>query len=258
MAVATMMVFGFMLAVTAPGPPAEVALVLTYAALGGAALAFILYGLAYALVHSWFSRNANWAVPALIPALALMLPWFGGLMHTAYIETGFAIPADAVPVSLYWRYAAPLKPLGLAVACALLVVALAGWMRHYHQWVHSRGMVMVGVPLTTLVVIGASMLAGIASAENAAGQAWAAARAGQTPAPYYGVEGRLVCVQPLEKKTAVFNGPLDGKKPLLTFGPAADRIWLWDPRRAEPLSIRLEDVIVTDSNGHSCKQRSLR
>ncbi|MGW6057541.1 hypothetical protein [Streptomyces sp. NPDC055189] len=251
-AVGMMTAFGFMLAVTAPGPPAEVARVVTYAAMGGATLAFVLYGLAYALVHSWFSRNANWAIPVLVPALALTLPWFGGLIHTVYLRTGFDLPTDAAPTSLYWQYAAALKPMGVSLAFALLVVAFAGWMRHYHQWVHSRGMVKVGVPLLALFIVSMSMLAGMAGAENAAGRAWTAARAGTTPATYFGLEGSLVCVEPLQKKPSVFNGPLDSKKPLLTFGPSGDRVWLWDPRRTESLSVRLEDVVITESTGRNC------
>lgn len=85
---------------------------------GGSALAFVLYGLGYALVHSWFSRNANWAVPALVPALALTLPWSGGLLHTMYLQAGFGVPSDAIHVSAYSSYAASLKPVGLALGLA--------------------------------------------------------------------------------------------------------------------------------------------
>jgi hypothetical protein len=251
-AVGMMTVFGLMLALIAPGPLAEVARVTTYAAAGLALFLFIIYGLSYALFHTWFSRNANWAVPALIPALALSLPWFGGLLHTVYLRTGFGIPADAVPVSLYWRYLASFKPLGLALALASLMAAIAGWMRHYHQWVNSRGMVTVGVPVVSLVVFGFSALVGVAEAQIDAGRAWQAARAGKTPASYYGLEGELACVTPVDKEIPVFNGPLDSKRPLLTFGPSSDRIWLWDPRRTESLSVRLEDVVVTEAEKGRC------
>ncbi|MGW3419508.1 hypothetical protein [Streptomyces phaeochromogenes] len=252
LAVGMMTSSGAVLALTMPGPLPEGARVLTYTAMGLSALVFIVYGLTYALLHSWFSRNAHWAVPALVPALALTLPWFGGLLHTVYLRTGFGIPSDAVPVSLYWRYLASLKPLGLALVLALLMVAFAGWARHYHQWTHSRGMVTVGVPLVSLAVFGVSALAGIAEAERAAGRAWVAARAGKAPATYYGLESDLVCVEPMAKEISVFKGPLEGKRPLLTFGPSGDRLWLWDPRRTEALSVRLEDVIVTEARQGGC------
>lgn len=37
--------------------------------------------------------------------------------------------------------------------------------------------------------------------------------------------GKLVCVKPLDEEVAVFNGTLDSKEPLLTFGPSGDRVW---------------------------------
>jgi hypothetical protein len=250
--VAMMTLFGYMLALVVPGPLPEVARVTTYAAAGLALFLFILYGLSYALFHTWFIRNANWAVPALIPALALSLPWFGGLLHTVYLRTAFDIPADAVTVSLYWRYLASFKPLGLALAVAALMAAIAGWMRHYHQWGNSRGMVTVMVPVVSLVVLGFSGLAGMTEAQVDAGRAWQTARDGKVPAPYYGLEAELVCVTPVDKGIPVFNGPLDSKRALLTFGPTSDRIWLWDPRRTESLSVRLEDVAVTEGEGGRC------
>lgn len=251
-AVGTMAFLGLMLALTLPGPLTEAARIMTYAATGLALFLFVVYGLGYALVHSWFSRHANWAVPALVPALALTLPWFGGLLHTVYLSTGFGIPADAVPVSLYWRYLASLKPLGLASALALLGLAIGGWMRHYHQWTQARTTATIVVPVMCVTVFGMSMLAGMASAEQAAVRAWRDARAGRAPAPYYGLEGRLVCTEPVGKEIPVFNGPLDTQEPLLTFGSSGDRVWLWDPRRTEALSVRLEDVVVTEAERGGC------
>ncbi|MFG2627356.1 hypothetical protein [Streptomyces sp. NPDC048473] len=251
-AVAPMTVAGLLLALTMPGPPAQVARVTAYAVLGVALCALILYGLGYALVHSWFSRNANWAVPALVPALALSLPWFGGLLHTMYLKAGFGVPSDAIQVSVYWSYAASLKPIGIALGLAVVVLAIAGWLRHYHQWVHARGMVRIGVPLMSLFVIGISLTAGLVGAEAAANRARVAAASGETPATYYGVQGRLVCVKPVSKEIPVFNGPLAATRSLLTFGTSGDRVWLWDPRRDQSLSVRLEDVIVTDAGASSC------
>ena len=251
-AVAPMTLAGLMLALTVPGPPAQAARVTAYGLLALALLALILYGLGYALVHSWFSRNANWAVPALVPALALSLPWFGGLLHTMYLKAGFGVPSDAIQVSVYWSYAASLKPIGIALGLAVVVVAMAGWMRHYHQWVHGRGMVRIGVPLMSLAVIGVSLIAGIAGVEAAANRARAAAASGETPAAYYGVRGQLVCVKPVSKEIPVFNGPLATTRPLLTFGTSGDRVWLWDPRRDQSLSVRLEDVVVTEVRSSAC------
>ncbi|MFE6761447.1 hypothetical protein [Streptomyces sp. NPDC057689] len=251
-AVMPMTAAGVLLNLTMPGPPAQVARLTAYAVLGVTLCALILYGLGYALVHSWFSRNANWAVPALVPALALSLPWFGGLLHTVYLKEGFGIPSDAVQVSVYQTYAASLKPVGIAIGLSAVVLAIAGWMRHYHQWVHARGMVRIGVPLMTVFVIGISLTAGLVGSEAAANRARAAAASGKVPAAYYGAQGRLVCVRPLSKRIPVFNGPLATTLPLLTFGTSGDRLWLWDSQRDESLSVRLEDVVVTQAGRSAC------
>ncbi|MEU9204706.1 hypothetical protein [Streptomyces sp. NPDC048332] len=251
--VAPMTLAGLLLTLSMPGPPAQVARVTAYAVLGGVLCVLILYGLGYALVHSWFSRNANWAVPALVPALALSLPWFGGLLHTMYLKAGFGVPSDAIQVSVYWSYAASLKPIGIALGLSAVVLALAGWMRHYHQWVHARAMVRVGVPLMSLFVIGISLTAGLVGAEKAANRARTAAASGEAPAPYYGVQGRLVCVEPVSEEIAVFNGPLAVTRPLLTFGMSGDRVWLWDPGRDASVSVRLEDVVVTEAGASACR-----
>ncbi|NGO13408.1 hypothetical protein G5C60_38895 [Streptomyces sp. HC44] len=250
LAVGMMTAFGLVLALTVPGT-AEAAVVVTFAVTGLATLVFVLHGLAYALVHSWFSRNANWAVPALVPALALTLPWFGGLLHTMYLGA-FGIPGDGAPVSLYWRYVASLLPLGVALVMTVFWIAVAGWLRHYHQWIHSRGTSVVTVSLVCALIFGMFVLAGIGGAEMASGRASTAARTGETPDSYFGLVGKLVCAKPLDDEVAVFNGPLNSKKPLLTFGPAGDRVWLWDPRRTDSLSLRLEDVVVTETRSGRC------
>ncbi|MFJ9700581.1 hypothetical protein [Streptomyces fradiae] len=252
-AVGSLVLSAALLILSAPFPVEQVAVAVAYGAAVLVVFALILYGLAYALVHSWFSRNAHWAVPALVPALALALPWFGGLLHTTYLQAGFGIPANSLPVSVYWSYAASLKPAGVAVVSIAAVLALSGWMRHFHQWVQGRGIVWVWVPLTTVFVVGISLTAGLAWAEEAASRARAAAASGKDPAPYYGVRGKLVCVTPLQKQIAVFNGPLATKRPLVTFGPSDGRVWLWDPRRDEALSVRLEDVVVAEAASASCR-----
>ena len=155
-------------------------------------------------------------------------------------------------MSVYWSYAASLKPVGIALGLTLVLLAIAGWMRHYHQWIHSQGMVRVGVPLVSVFVVAMTLTAGLIGAQVAASRAQATAASGRHPAPYYGMQGRLVCVQPMEKEIAVFNGPLNTTRPLLTFGPSGDRVWLWDPRRDASLSVRLEDVVVTEAKSGTC------
>lgn len=175
-----------------------------------------------------------------------------------YLKAGFGVPSDAITVSVYWSYAASLKPTGIALGLAAVVLAIAGWLRHYHQWVHARGMVRIGVPLMSLFVIGISLTAGLVGAEAAANRARVAAASGENPAAYYGVQGRLVCVKPVSKGIPVFNGPLANRRSLLTFGTSGDRVWLWDPRRDQSLSVRLEDVVVTEAGASTCGARRRR
>ncbi|MFE1902221.1 hypothetical protein ACFW96_00925 [Streptomyces gardneri] len=211
----------------------------------------VSYGLRYALVHSWFSRNANWAVPALVPALGLTLPWFGGLMHTVYLRRAFGLPSEAASVSVYSSYAASLLPVGFAALGVVVVLTLAGWARHLH-FIRVRGMERVGLALMTIFIVGMTLLTGVAVAQIDASKARATALSGGNPAPYYGIQSSLVCVKPLNKDVAVFNGPLASTRPLLTFGPSGDRLWLWDPQRGKPLSVRLEDVVVTEKASRAC------
>ncbi|NYI06788.1 hypothetical protein [Allostreptomyces psammosilenae] len=213
--------------------------------------------------HSWFSRNASWVVPVLATPLPFVLPWFGGLLHTVYLEDGFGIPVDTVPVTGFWRSAAALEPVAVATVFPLLFVGAAGWLRYFHQWTVLRELVSVMVPLLCLVYVLTALLLGLEDARAAADRAARAARAGEVPASYFGLRGDLVCVTPMAPTIPVFNGPLPTDRPVLTFGSAADRLWLWDPARAgegpgsgrPAVSVRLEDVTVTrpaNGSGGAC------
>lgn len=79
--------------------------------------------------------------------------------------------------------------------------------------------------LVCVAIFSIFVLARIGEADRASGRASTAARTGETPDSYYGLGGKLVCVKPLDEEVAVFNGTLDSKEPLLTFGPSGDRVW---------------------------------
>ncbi|WP_240136196.1 hypothetical protein [Streptomyces sp. MUM 178J] len=246
MVVGTLTLPGSVLALTVPGSPAEVARAMMVALplLAVASVIAGAYGVVHAFVHSWFGRHASWLLPALVPALALTLPWLGGLQYTVYLRAGFGIPAEAVSIDTYWRYFAPSRPVGLAAVLLLLWAGVSGWLRYFH--LRPRGPVIPTVVtlVVSLIALGLPIVFEAAEAEKAAARARITAWEGRDPAPYFGVRGRLVCVRGMEERIPVFNGPLDSERPLLTFGPSEDRVWLWDPRRAESLSVRLEDVAV--------------
>ncbi|MEU7583729.1 hypothetical protein AB0B50_39830 [Streptomyces sp. NPDC041068] len=207
---------------------------------------FAVAGVWWAVRGTWLSRTAHWTVPALVPVLALVLPWLGQLQHAVYLRDGFGIPADSVAIPVSSLYAATLLPLATAGALFLLLAGSVGVFRYMH-WLGGRdqpavvaqGLLFVGV----LALLITPVWLGVRNAGAAAADAKGAARDGRAPAAYFGAEGRLMCVRPLKAKIPVFNGPLpSGDRPLLTFGASGDRLWFWDPRSKEALSVRAEDV----------------
>jgi hypothetical protein len=89
-------------------------------------------GLWYALSASWFSRNVQWFLPVLAAPLPFVMPWVGRFLHAVYLEDTFGIPADAVHVGFYWQYAVAARPLAVTMACVLVLIAVAGWARHFN------------------------------------------------------------------------------------------------------------------------------
>ncbi|MEW2188721.1 hypothetical protein ACWECC_09310 [Streptomyces microflavus] len=210
------------------------------------------YGVHWALVPSWFSRHANWLVPALLAPLLLLLPWFGRLLYTVYLTIGFGIPVESVPLTTYSMMYAALKPMAVAAGCALFFVAVAGWARHTY-WGRMPGESTPAflLPLSALQYIVTALLFGVLSAGYAWGDAVDAVRAGRSPAGYYGLRGTLMCVEPKGPDIPVYNGPLVTDRPVVTFGASGERVWLWAPSRQESgsdqgraMSVRLEDVTL--------------
>ncbi|MGK5532937.1 hypothetical protein [Streptomyces sp. URMC 129] len=212
-------------------------------------LLLVLAGVWLALSHSWFSRNAQWVVPLLATPLVLVLPMFGGLLHSVYLTEEFGIPSAAVPVEFYAPVWMALRPVGVAAASVLLFIAMGGWARHLHMVSTLREMLFVSIPLLCVVYVLTALLVGMDGASTAAARTAGAAREGQDPARYYGFDGRLLCVRPLTAPDAapVLGGPLPpADRPMLFFGAEGEHVWLWDPVREEPLRIRQEDVSLAD------------
>ncbi|MGW5350450.1 hypothetical protein ACWERV_08015 [Streptomyces sp. NPDC004031] len=237
---------GFLVEQQAPGPPRQQVLAVAVVVVGG----LVFWGVWLALAHSWFSRNANWILPLSLAPAALVLPWFGHLMYAVYLDETFGIPAGSVPMEIGSNYAVALKPVLIAAAFALFFLSVAGWARHFHQLVVTPHLVWLFVPLLTVVYVGTALLVGLQQADSAANRTAAAARAGHDPAPYFGLDGRLMCVRPLASAIPVWDGPVPTGHAVLTFGGDGDRLWAWDPDRARSFSVRMEDVAVTAPQGH--------
>ncbi|WP_431949305.1 hypothetical protein [Actinacidiphila sp. bgisy167] len=195
-------------------------------------------GVYYALRDSWFSRNAVWLVPLALPLGWSLVTWLGRLMQSAYLER-FGIPSGSVrSAGGLWPYAAAAEPLGLALGFVLFATAVAGWLRHVHIAKGDNRLALVTVTVLLSAAFAATaLLAGARDADHAARDAATAAARGQAPKGYFGVRGALMCVVPVgEVPVPVENGPV------LSFGASGDWIWLWDPDRAQALSVRRDDV----------------
>ncbi|CCK30125.1 hypothetical protein BN159_5746 [Streptomyces davaonensis JCM 4913] len=209
-------------------------------------------GVVLAVRRTFFTRHAAWLVPLSVPVLWSMVGWLGGQMHAAYLDR-FDIRADAVPTSTLGRYLAAAEPLGLALGSAVFFVAVIGWLRHFHLGRDGSNRLFAVVMATLLGVVFALTAIGIGT-RNAASAAGRAAenvgREGTRPPDYFGVYAHFVCVIPVDpdKPLAVDNGPAPTDHPVVSFGTAADWIWLWDPERGngpkqqESFAVRREDV----------------
>ncbi|WP_329333266.1 hypothetical protein OG866_09425 [Streptomyces sp. NBC_00663] len=222
-------------------------------------IGFVAFGLWYALSASWFSRNVQWFLPVLAAPLPFVIPWVGAFLHAVYLEDMFGIPADAVHVGFYWQYAVALKPLGVAVVCVLTALAVGGWARHFNVAASVGGFFRLMLVLAGLVAVLTTVTLSLDATEKAADRAMDAAAEGRRPPAYYGLQGDLVCVRPLSGRIPVINGPLPTTRPLISFQPNGDTLWLWDPSRSRgedttrhALRVRAEDVSLSAAHGTHC------
>ncbi|MEV8021838.1 hypothetical protein AB0O76_37055 [Streptomyces sp. NPDC086554] len=142
------------------------------------------------------------------------------------------------------------------------MAGVVGWNR-YNYVSLGRGRLALAAQRVFLLVgivtaIALAMAVGIRAADVAAKDARAAARSNRTPKPYFGLQGRLVCVRSLQQRIPVFNGPIPSDRPLLTFGTSTDQAWLWDAVSGQLLAVRTEDVMLERAVGNhsSCGDRT--
>ncbi|GAA4052861.1 hypothetical protein [Streptomyces shaanxiensis] len=218
-----------------------------------------LFGLWYALSASWFSRNVQWFLPVLAAPLPFVMPWVGAFLHAVYLEELFGIPAGAVHVGFYWQYAVAFRPLAVAVAFVLVLVALAGWARHFNVQAPVSGFFRLMLVLAGIVAVLTVVQISLDDLDKAADRAMNAAAEGRRPPAYFGIRPELVCVEPVGDRTPVINGPVPTGHPVLSFQASGDTVWLWDPApsRGEDttrhaLRVRAEDVALVQAEGRHC------
>jgi hypothetical protein len=216
-------------------------------------------GLWYALSASWFSRNVQWFLPVLVAPLPFAMPWVGSFLHALYLEDMFGIPANTVHVGFYWRYAVAFRPLAVAVLFVLALIALAGWSRHFNVQAPVSGYFRLLLGLAGIIAVLTVAQLALGDVEQAARRTMDAAAAGRRPPDYFGLRAELVCVEPLDKEIPVVNGPVPTTRPVVSFQPSGDTLWLWDPDPARgadtvrhALRVRTEDVALVRATGGRC------
>ncbi|GAA1708369.1 hypothetical protein [Streptomyces yatensis] len=213
-------------------------------------LPWLIWGLRYALRDSPARRTTLWALPLASPLLLPLVTWGGGLVQDRYIGS-FGIPSDSVHAGTLDRLWAGALLVGAMLYCVALRVAAYGWNRRFHAnpdaWDLAKAAGAVGEGL----IVGIALTVMLSYLhEGAFVEARNAAVHLHEPPPYYGLRPVLVCVQPVTHVAhpergfpgASYGGTVPLTYPVLTFGPDADRIWLWDPRSGSTFNMSLDDA----------------
>ncbi|WP_416484513.1 hypothetical protein [Streptomyces sp. CL12] len=218
-------------------------------------------GCGHAFSRSWLSRNLLVILPVLLAPFPFVLPWVGSFLHTAYLEEVLGIPESAVHVAFYWRYFVALKPAALTLAITLFYVSLYGWAKYFNLHVSQSALLKVVFPLLILLAVLGVVEKTLREVQSAAERTYLAVTRGEQPPGYFGVDGRLVCVRPVEpgKPIPVQPGPLPTSRPVLAFPREGDDLWVWDPSpergrtsNEHAVRMRAEDVSLYPATGRSC------
>ncbi|AXI78463.1 hypothetical protein [Peterkaempfera bronchialis] len=226
-----------------------------------AALVAVLGGLRL-LVRQWnWGEWVAWAVPLVVTLVVSSLLSAGSVLHALYAD-GFDLSPDDLDVPAIWQLAAALKLLML-LSIVMAVPAWWGYARHRHHSYAAPGdgfNVLLYVFLLILLLGGAAVLA-LHSAQTAVDRTTAAAKRGDTPSPYFGVQPQWTCVEPVVPLAKLSGeGPhLQPARPYLSFGVADDMAVLWDRAAEVPLKLRADQVrlvpaksarVICESDGH--------
>ncbi|WP_143672668.1 hypothetical protein [Streptomyces sp. b94] len=184
----------------------------------------------FAVRQTWISRHAVGLLTVLVLPLPWVLPFVGSFLQFLYVEDTFGIPTDSVSAPVYWTGAAALLPTLGCIGLLLPPLALYGWARHFH-WAWEKSIVSVVSTVAAVVLVVTGGVAFLSRTSDAAHRAARAAVNATAPDFYFGIQGARICVQPLESKLSVHNGPLPTNRPLLAFSTDGDVLYLWDPAR---------------------------
>lgn len=217
---------------------------------GVVGLLYILgIGALFAFRESGLARERSWLLPLSLTALAPVLVAVGGTFDGEYLHE-FQIPADTVSVPGALRLAITLKSLFLALIFLYVAAGIVGWVRYFHGFDEvTRAPLIVTLAAVTMVYLTASIGAGLTFVDGAARDAKAQARAGKSPAEYFGLQGTLQCVHPVNPSIPVYDGPLPSRQPVLSFGTTTTELWVWDPASGRAIGVPLQEVTTTPAVG---------
>jgi hypothetical protein len=153
------------------------------ASIAGLGLAFLVgRGVLLALRDSWVTRQASWAIPFILTALAPLALSLGGLYDEQYLDSTFGIPSDSISIPAIYRIAIAGRPALIGLCCTAIFVAIIGYSRYYHQLSgNSRWAPLLYSTLTLAVYLLASLSIGLVAVTNAASDAASAASGGRQP-----------------------------------------------------------------------------
>jgi hypothetical protein len=215
-----------------------------------AALGVVGIGALFGFRESGLARERSWLLPLAVTALVPVLLALGGVFDDEYLSHSFGIPAGAVSVPGVLRLAIILKPLFLVLTFMYAVAGIAGWVRYFHGFDElTRGPLVVTLAGLSVVFLVASVAAGKVFVDGAAHDAAVQARAGRSPHEYFGLQGTMQCVRPVNPSIPVYNGPLPSGRPVLSFGTTTTELWVWDPASGRTIGVPLQDVTTTRAVG---------
>ncbi|MFD4141012.1 hypothetical protein [Streptomyces sp. NPDC058572] len=208
------------------------------------------------LVRQWtWQRTAPWLLPALLPIFFGLVPAAGLGLHTFYLDA-FGLDLEDVEVPKAYQIAVSLK-LMASMSVWLVALSLLGYMKHFHRYIKDRWMgTTVLVFVTFLLLVIGTLDGGVLPAGRAGEEAVAAAKAGRTPRPYYGVEPQWVCARPIGETAGI---PVDGgefvpSRPYLKVGDASGTVVLWDAGHEQALKLPMGKlrIVPSDKRPSSC------
>ncbi|MBL1084177.1 hypothetical protein JK359_19770 [Streptomyces actinomycinicus] len=200
------------------------------------------------LVRQWsWGEWVAWAVPFVVTLALSSFLAAGSVLHALYVD-GLSLSPDDIEVPVVWQVLAAMKLVAL-LSPVLIVPAWWGIARHRHHFYAVPGE-RLNVALNAcffLLMLAVATLQALDSAQTAVERTTEAAKRGDVPPSYFGIEPEWTCVEPAVPLARLSGeGPhLVPRRPYLSFGVADGTAILWDRATQEPLKLSSSQVRLT-------------